>query len=159
MSKNRTDKPLDDSAYELLVAEEELILHAQMLIQRVLNERGISQKRLAEKLGVGESYVSQMLGTSARNLTLRTIARVMKALDVKATLVLDDYVEAAVAASASNDDDAKAMVSRMASARFSTVWGDFVELEPRRKSGRRRDGDAAAYASFQPDVQEMALAA
>jgi transcriptional regulator with XRE-family HTH domain len=159
MRKNRTDKPFDDSAYELLVAEEELILHAQMLIQRVLNERGISQKRLAEKLGVGESYVSQMLGTSARNLTLRTIARVMKALDVKATLVLDDYVETVVAASASNDDDAKAMVSRMASARFSTVWGDLVELEPRKKAGRRRDGDAAAYASFEPDVQEMALAA
>jgi transcriptional regulator with XRE-family HTH domain len=159
MIKNRTDKPVDDSAYELLVAEEELILHAQMLIQRVLNERGISQKRLAEKLGVGESYVSQMLGTSARNLTLRTIARVMKALNVKATLVLDDYVETTIAASASNDDDAKAMVSRMASARFSTVWGDLVELEPRKKAGRRRDGDAAAYASFEPDVQEMALAA
>jgi len=159
MSKNRTDKSLDDSAYELLVAEEELILHAQMLIQRVLNERGISQKRLAEKLGVGESYVSQMLGTSARNLTLRTIARVMKALDVKATLVLDDYVETVVAANASNDDEAKAMVSRMASARFSAVWGDLVELKPRKKAGRRRDGDAAAYASFEPDVQEMALAA
>lgn len=160
MSNTRTDKPLDDSAYELLVAEEELILHAQMLIQRVLNERGISQKRLAEKLGVGESYVSQMLGTSARNLTLRTIARVMKALDVKATLVLDDYVETVVAASANDDEaKAKAIVSRLASARFSTVWGDLVELEPRKKAGRRRDGDAAAYASFEPDVQEMALAA
>ena len=76
MSNHQTDTLLNDSAYELLVAEEELILHAQMLIQRVLNERGISQKRLAEKLSVGESYVSQMLGTSARNLTLRTIARV-----------------------------------------------------------------------------------
>lgn len=167
MTKHRTDKPLADSDYELLVAEEELILHAQMLIQRVLNERGISQKKLAERLGVGESYVSQMLGTSARNLTLRTIARVMKALDARATLVLDDHAEAAndvaTDASAADEvtaaDDAKAVVSRMAATRSSAVWGELVELKARKKSRRRHDGDAKAFASFEPDMQEMALAA
>lgn len=155
MTKIRNEKPLEDSDYELLVAEEELILHAQMLIQRVLNDRGISQKKLAEKMGVGESYVSQMLGLSARNLTLRTIARVMKALDVKATLVLDEYVEAVANA---EDDDAKSVASRMAAAQFSQVWGEVIRLPPRKKTPRRLDADAEAYASYDPPVREMEMA-
>ena len=66
--------------YALLLAEETFILDAQMIVQRTLNQNGITQAELARRLGVGESYVSQMLGDSARNLTLRTIARVMFAL-------------------------------------------------------------------------------
>ncbi|HEX8626467.1 MAG TPA: helix-turn-helix transcriptional regulator [Allosphingosinicella sp.] len=107
MTDNHSSKPIDDHAYEQLVAEEELILHAQMLIQRVLNDRKITQKHLAAKLGVGESYVSQMLGGSARNLTLRTIARVMKALDVKATIVLDDHAGASLAETPAGDSKSK----------------------------------------------------
>lgn len=161
MNKIRNQKPLDGSAHELLVAEEELILHAQMLIQRVLNERCISQKKLAEKMGVGESYVSQMLGLSARNLTLRTIARVMEALGVKATLVLDDYVEAVAAvadAEDGEDGDARAVASRMAAAQFSQVWGEVIALPPRKKARRRHDADAEAYASYDPPVREMEMA-
>lgn len=66
--------------YDLLLAEEALILDAQIAIQRLLNERGMTQVELARGMGVTESYVSQMLGASARNLTLRTVARVMTAL-------------------------------------------------------------------------------
>lgn len=158
MTKNISSKPIDARAYETLVAEEEMILHAQMLIQRVLNDRRISQKALAERLGVGESYVSQMLGTSARNLTLRTIARVMEALDVKATLVLDDHADVQLAAI--NDDERTAAVaSRVASVRFSKVWGEAAALPPRERGARRSDDDARAYAAFDPPVQEMAMAA
>lgn len=158
MTKIRNDKSLDDNAHELLVVEEELILHAQMLIQRVLNKQGISQKKLAEKLGVSESYVSQMLGLSARNLTLRTIARVMKALDVKATLVLDEYVEIDAAVEATDGEKAKATASRIAASQFSQVWGEVVALPPRKKAKRRHDADAEAYASYDPPVREMELA-
>ena len=66
--------------YDLLLAEESFILDAQMTVQRILNEKGITQAELARRLDVGESYVSQMLGDSARNFTLRTVARVMTAL-------------------------------------------------------------------------------
>jgi len=169
MSKNHNNKPIDDSAYEVLLAEEELILHAQMMIQGVLNDTGISQKALAERMGVGESYVSQMLGLSARNLTLRTIARVMHALDVKATIVLDDHVEArapAVAISTAGDEDqAKAVASKIAAARYSSVWGEVVALPPRKKA-KRRHNDAEAFASFapsirafEPDVMDIPIAA
>ena len=85
-----SDEPASDSAYQFLVAEEEMILQVQMLIQKALNERGISQEQLAEKLGVNESYVSQMFDSSAHNLTLRTFARAMKVLGVKATLTLGE---------------------------------------------------------------------
>lgn len=155
-------KQPDDGAYELLVAEEELILHAQMLIQRVLNENGVSQKKLAEKMGVSESYVSQMLGLSARNLTLRTIARVMKALDVRATLVLDDHVDAEASATSSTTivaedevHEAKSVASRLASVQSSQVWGEVIALPPRQKSRRRQDADAKAFASYDPPVREM----
>jgi transcriptional regulator with XRE-family HTH domain len=70
----------EQKAYALLLAEESLILDTQIAIQSILNEKGITQADLARKMGVGESYVSQMLGASARNLTLRTVARVMDAL-------------------------------------------------------------------------------
>ena len=158
MTKNSNTQPLDDSAYETLVAEEELILHAQMLIQRALNDRNLSQKDLAGKLGVGESYVSQMLGLSARTLTLRTIARVMSALDAKATLVLDDEVEGVATANAV-EDGAEAVASRMASARLSQVWGEVIALPSRKKAKRRQDGDAHAYSAFDPPVREVAMAA
>ena len=80
---NRETKVSDTSQvqnYDLLLAEEALILDAQIAIQRLLNERGMAQVELARRMGVTESYVSQMLGASARNLTLRTVARVMTAL-------------------------------------------------------------------------------
>lgn len=158
MNKIRTGKPLDEFAYDVLVAEEELILHAQMLIQRILNERNISQKKLAEKMGVGESYVSQMLGLSARNLTLRTIARVMKALDAKATLVLDECVDDLATMADVVNNDAKAVASRMAAAGFSQVWGEVIALPPRRKARRSHEADAESYASYDPSVREMETA-
>src|SRR5262245_10606179 len=83
-SQNGTDIGHED--YNLLLAEESLILDAQISIQRILNEKNMTQADLARKLGVTESYVSQMLGDSARNLTLRTIARVMTALGETAHL-------------------------------------------------------------------------
>lgn len=159
MTKNLNKPLIDaDSAYDMLVAEEELILHAQMLIQRVLNERTISQKALAEKLGVGESYVSQMLGTSPRNLTLRTIARVMKALDLKATLVLDDQADAPTILQ-SADEEAVAAVSKMGSVQTSNIWCEVVAMPSRKRPKGRQDDDARAYASYEPLMQEMALAA
>jgi transcriptional regulator with XRE-family HTH domain len=69
-----------DPAYEMLLAEEQLILAAQMMIIRAMKDASITQKELASRLNVSHSYVSQMLGNSARNLTLRTVARVFHVL-------------------------------------------------------------------------------
>src|SRR5438067_1028689 len=81
-NREKTNSAVVGSAdYDLLLAEESFILDAQMTIQRLLNEKGLTQTELARRLGVGDSYISQMLGDSARNLTLRTVARIMVALD------------------------------------------------------------------------------
>lgn len=150
MTKNRIDESAAREAYELLLAEEELILHAQMLIQRLLKEQDVSQKELARRLGVGDSYVSQMLGLSPRNLTLRTIARVMKALGVSATIALDDHLAARTA----DAEPANPVVD----AQPSQVWGEVVALPPRRKSTRAADADARAYASYDPPMREIEVA-
>ena len=82
-----------DKAYEILLAEEALIIDAQIAIQRVLNEKGLTQTKLANALGVTESYISQMLGDSARNLTLRSIARIMHALGETALLTTRQHAK------------------------------------------------------------------
>ena len=153
---NNTDmtaQERDERNYEMMVAEEELILHAQMLIKRAMRERGISQKALAERLGVGASYISQMLGSSARNLTLRTIARVMYVLEQKAAVVIDEYETQETAKSASSS-----LADLIAGSRPSSVWGNVVSLPPRTGKGRRK-GEAKAFAEFEAHEQEVAIAA
>ncbi|GHH16158.1 hypothetical protein GCM10008023_19840 [Sphingomonas glacialis] len=137
-----------DAAYDLLLVEEELILQAQMLIQAAINERGISQKDLAGLLGVAPSYVSQMLGDSARNLTLRTIARVLHALGRRADIRLEsaaaDASEEAPcveSAPAANDE-----VRPPFDPFDPDVWDEVVSLPA--KKGRRRREDAHDYASY-----------
>lgn len=106
-------------AYELLLAEETLILDAQIAIQRVLNEKGISQAELARKLGRGESYVSQLLGDSARNLTLRTIARIMHTLEEIPLVTTRRYAKGFEEPARPYECDAD----------FS-AWGEIIDLEP-----------------------------
>lgn len=89
MSNRTPHHRSEDDQFELLLAEEALLLEAQMLIQRVLTDAKLSQRDLATRMGVGESYVSQMLGLSGRNLTLKTIARAMHALQAKVVIRLE----------------------------------------------------------------------
>lgn len=161
MSKNNNANALNCDArnYEMMVAEEELILHAQMLIKRAMREQKVSQKVLAERLGVGASYVSQMLGSSARNLTLRTIARVMHVLDQKATVVIDEYAVQVDELSESAAEMVSSPMSSLISAqRPSSIWGNVVSLPPRTGKARRK-GEAKAFAEFEAHEQEVAIAA
>lgn len=145
------------AAYALLVAEEELILQAQMLIQRTLNTRKMSQKELARKLGVGDSYISQMLGDSARNLTLRTIARVLHALGLRGEVKLGDPIDFDGSNVTERIMDDVEVTAASAPMMRSDVWDVGVALKPRRKGRARRPDDARAYASGDPPC--LALAA
>lgn len=115
--KNQTTR-ISEAAYEVLLAQESLVLDAQMAIQRVLNEKGISQRELARIVGVSESYVSQMLGDSGRNLTLKTIARVMHALGETAILTTRSFAKGFEEPIRPYDCDAE----------FGP-WGEIVTLE------------------------------
>ncbi|MDE6768335.1 MAG: helix-turn-helix transcriptional regulator [Muribaculaceae bacterium] len=51
-------------------------------IDMILREKNITQKQLAKQMGKTEAEVSRWLG-GTHNFTLRTIAKISKALDVK----------------------------------------------------------------------------
>ncbi len=163
MKSNRMEKPTQtaEAAYELLLVEEELILEAQMLIQRAINEASITQKELADLLDVRPSYISQMLGDSARNLTLRTIARVLHALGRRAEIRMGDTVSSVELESGAGEqsffanDDAKSFFD-------SKVWSEVADLTSagKRKAKSKRErasNDAQDYSAY--DAPYYALAA
>lgn len=65
---------------EEIFAVEGLIFDVQYEIQRLMRERGLTQKALAERLGCSRAWVSQLLSDKGANMTLETIARVFFAL-------------------------------------------------------------------------------
>lgn len=72
----------DEMAVE---AEENLVIDVQFLIQRLLNESGMSRADLARRVGISRARLTQMMKPDA-NLQLRTIARVLYALGAYATI-------------------------------------------------------------------------
>jgi len=74
--------------------QEKLILDVTELITKQMKKNKVNKTQLANLLGVGNSYVTQLLdGTS--NMTLRTISDVFTALDseLKALKIATNYVK------------------------------------------------------------------
>lgn len=65
-----------------LVAEESAALDVEYLLDRMLREENISQRELAERLGVSEARVSQLISADT-NPTVKTLARIANALGRK----------------------------------------------------------------------------
>ena len=57
-----------------------LAVSVQFALQKAMVRGGVSQKDLAERLGVSTARVSQMLSAHGRNLTLGTLGRIAHAL-------------------------------------------------------------------------------
>jgi len=74
-------------------AIEDLVFKVQLALQKAMKKRGISQKQLARRLGVSESWVSQIFSDSSHNITLATIAKLELAIGKK--IVFDDCKETA----------------------------------------------------------------
>lgn len=62
-------------------AIENLVFSVQVALQRAMNQRGVSNKALAERLGMTSARVSQIFSSKGPNLTLKTIARIAHALE------------------------------------------------------------------------------
>ncbi|MFD3509318.1 helix-turn-helix domain-containing protein [Nocardia sp. NPDC058666] len=73
---------------ETLFAEERLLLSATEMVHAALDEKGVSKKKLAEMLDVTPTEVSQRL-SGRRNLTLRSLARMMHVLGYRVRLDAD----------------------------------------------------------------------
>jgi transcriptional regulator with XRE-family HTH domain len=61
-------------------AIEALVFAVQVSLQKAMNRHGVTNKELAQRLGMSPGRVSQILSTKGPNLTLRTIARIQHAL-------------------------------------------------------------------------------
>ncbi|MBF6420842.1 helix-turn-helix transcriptional regulator [Nocardia farcinica] len=70
---------------EALFAEEQLLLAATELVHDALHKAGATRAQLAEMLGVTPTEISQRL-SGRRNLTLRSLARMMHALGERVQL-------------------------------------------------------------------------
>ncbi|MFC5719708.1 helix-turn-helix domain-containing protein [Streptomyces gamaensis] len=64
--------------------------HATASLAGVLAERGISRKELADSMGVSPGRVSQIL-SGDENLTLRSLAAVADALDVRMEISFHEH--------------------------------------------------------------------
>lgn len=71
----------EGDAVDLELRVERLVLSVQVALQKSMHESCVSQKELAERLGVSSARVSQILNGDQANLTLRTIGKIAHALD------------------------------------------------------------------------------
>lgn len=66
--------------YDRLLAQERLILAAQETICEAMEQESVTRSELARRIGKTRGYVTQLL-SGKRNLTMRTYADLMHALD------------------------------------------------------------------------------
>ena len=93
----------DAITYAIEEAEADLILAVQTEIQTLLNGKGLRARDLAKRLGVTEARVSQMFGDQAKNLTLRTIARIFHHLGETAYITTHEAYARAIATARGDD--------------------------------------------------------
>lgn len=68
---------------------EEIKLHFACQLKKIMDEKKINKKELAEKLGVKPSYVSKIFGGD--NISLKVIAKVLVALNVDPIIEIQDF--------------------------------------------------------------------
>ncbi len=73
------DELLKDPEYARVYAEESLVTDVMEAISEWMEVRGVHRAELARRLGTSRAHVTQML--NGRNISLRTLARVVHALD------------------------------------------------------------------------------
>lgn len=71
---------LNDSEFCDAYVEEAFIADVQYEVSRKMKSAGVSRAELARRMGVSAPYITQLMGDAGGNLTLRTVARLFKAL-------------------------------------------------------------------------------
>ncbi|OOY27465.1 hypothetical protein BMI90_12715 [Thioclava sp. L04-15] len=66
----------EEEAYAI----EALVFSTQVALQKAMNRKGMSNRELADRLGMTPARVSQIFSSNGPNLTLKTIARIAHAL-------------------------------------------------------------------------------
>lgn len=86
MNVNELLRPMNEEERSLDVVEM-LVLSIQVALQNAMTRGGVSQKELADRLGVSPARVSQILSESGANLTVKTIGKIAHALGEEFELV------------------------------------------------------------------------
>ncbi|USE34103.1 helix-turn-helix transcriptional regulator [Endozoicomonas sp. SCSIO W0465] len=89
MSSFFEDWANESESNKKVCAQEDLIMNVTEDILVIMEDKGISKAELARKLSKSRSYVSQVLD-GARNMTLRSLADICYALDIKPTVMIND---------------------------------------------------------------------
>ncbi len=89
MSDDLLHRELESEGFARIFAQEKLIEEATELIASTMQDCDVSKADLAERLGTSRSHITQLLRGS-RNMTLRTLADIMHALNKEVMLVSAD---------------------------------------------------------------------
>lgn len=81
-------KRIEPEALQLL-REEELILQTSNMIYEMMERESVTKAELAKRMGKTPAYVTQLLSGN-RNLTLRTIADIALALELRPSVTLTE---------------------------------------------------------------------
>lgn len=79
----------EEEAYAI----EALVFSVQVALQKAMNRKGVTNKELAERLGMTPARVSQVFSSRGPNLTLKTIARIANALGEDFELIQPERVK------------------------------------------------------------------
>jgi len=69
----------------------ELVYDLACELKRIMEQKGVTKKELAQRLGVSPAYVTKVLGGS--NITLKTVARILAALEADVSITLKNRKE------------------------------------------------------------------
>lgn len=98
---------------EEIVAEVDLVIDFQFLVQDLVENRGLNRSELAEKIGISRARLSQLLSSGA-NPTLHNVARILYALGEEASI----SVKRKIKKSASEKSDSILTVADVKSFRY-----------------------------------------
>ncbi len=79
--ENWLGKALPDPADQREYIRHRLVIAMGEAIAEAMEQKGLRRVDIAKRLGVGKSFISQVLG-GRRNVTLRTLASIMWACDM-----------------------------------------------------------------------------
>ncbi len=66
-----------------------LLVDTANQLKDLMLKKGLTQKQLAERMGVKPSYITKIFSAD-ENISLKTIAKVLAALEVDATIKIDE---------------------------------------------------------------------
>lgn len=105
-------------------AAEALAVSIQLAIQKAMMRNSVSQKELAERLGVSAARVSQILSAHGRNLTLNTLGRIAHALQEDFEFVAVRDIQELKAKTKARERKASASLASEAWGLMENPWTD-----------------------------------